>query len=620
MDANRPPDFDAGATVVSPLAKRGRSVAPPASESGETTVTTSDAAVTTSDAAVTTSETGANTLPSSTGVTKASTVSGNSSASLTQRSSSRSESALRTHADAAIASAMLEEEGERARGFSAIVAVVTLFVGLCLPFLGGDRIAKLLSAASLAAMGVASAAVFWRTREPKHYAWWIHRSYGFFLGAGVAFVEYYLGVFSPVPVILTLAVLFFGQSGDRIGSFFVPAWLTTQWLLLASAVTAGLLPDRGLFSVGHTDLASRVFAILAVLTVLGLTHLMARISRASLVEALQRSHGAMMVAHERLVQLEEAKANFDRALGAVVGKAGRYSGARAGDYVLDVVIGVGAMGEVYAASREGDSSSVAVKLLQAEAIERTELVERFLREGEICRKLSNPHVVRVLDVGRMEDGAPFLAMERLYGEDLASRLRRDGHLSLVDAATLAREVGKGLVDAHAAGVVHRDLKPQNIFHAKGEDGIHRWKLLDFGVSKLGGTSNTLTEHQVVGTPGYMSPEQARGIPVDARSDVFSLGVVLYRVLTGHPAFTGPNVPETLFEICYRGPRSPQKLRPELPSDLEHVFAIALAKEPEDRFQSAQELVKAFTAACRRDLPSALRLRGEELVRRLPWSA
>lgn len=151
-------------------------------------------------------------------------------------------------------------------------------------------------------------------------------------------------------MILTLAVLFFGQSGDRIGSFFVPAWLTTQWLLLASAVTAGLLPDRGLFSVGHTDLASRVFAILAVLTVLGLTHLMARISRASLVEALQRSHGAMMVAHERLVQLEEAKANFDRALGAVVGKAGRYSGARAGDYVLDVVIGVGAMGEVYAAS------------------------------------------------------------------------------------------------------------------------------------------------------------------------------------------------------------------------------------------------------------------------------
>lgn len=278
------------------------------------------------------------------------------------------------------------------------------------------------------------------------------------------------------------------------------------------------------------------------------------------------------------------------------------------------------MGEVYAAVGERPEEAVAVKLMQAETAGQDDLVERFLREGQICIRLRSPHVVRVLEVGRMEDGAPYLAMERLYGDDLATRLRRDGHLSLEDATELAREIAAGLDDAHSNGIVHRDLKPQNLFHAEVGDGKRIWKILDFGVSKLADNSHTLTKHEAIGTPGYMSPEQARGLAVDARSDLFSMAVVLYRVVTGQPAFNGANAPEKLFEIVYKMPEAPTKLRPDLPPDVDHVLAIALAKDPAHRFDSANALAKAFARAARRELPRNVRDRGLAAQKRMPWGS
>lgn len=566
------------------------------------------------EAGTATSRTGASTSTRTSGFD----VTGKTTNQGTGASLGRSESRLRTEAEAVIASALAEEEGARAHGFSAIIAAITALTAGSLLFLGGHPVARALAIVALTLMAAGSAYVYRRTRDPSRYTWKLHRAYGMLIATGVGFVEYHLGMFSPLPVALTLGVVFIGQSSDRVGSIAIPVYVIVRWSLVALLVAFGVLPDLGLFAADAAELSSKVFGVLAVATVLTMTLRLARLNRASVSEALEKSREAILVAHERAAQLEEAKQNLDRALRAVVGKSGRYTGSTAGRYRLDEIIGVGAMGEVYAAVGGPADDAVAVKLMQAETAGQDDLVERFIREGEICVRLRSPHVVRVLEVGRMQDGAPYLAMERLYGDDLATRLRRDGHLELEEAAVLAREIALGLDEAHALGVVHRDLKPQNLFHAETRDGERIWKILDFGVSKLADNTHTLTKHEAIGTPGYMSPEQARGLKVDPRSDLFSMAVVLYRVVTGQPAFNGANAPEKLFEIVYRMPEAPTKLRPELPSDLDHVFAIALSKDPEHRFESATALAKAFVRASRRELPRGMRDRGHAAQKRLPW--
>jgi serine/threonine-protein kinase len=173
------------------------------------------------------------------------------------------------------------------------------------------------------------------------------------------------------------------------------------------------------------------------------------------------------------------------------------------------------------------------------------------------------------------------------------------------------QVGEGLAAAHAAGVVHRDLKPQNLFLCKSGDHRPRWKILDFGVSKLAGSKGTITRRGVVGTPSFMSPEQARGLPTDARSDLFSLAIVAYRSLTGRRAFAGPDVPQILFDVVYGTPAPPTTLA-NLHPDVDLFFAIALAKRPEDRFTSAHELVNALRRATFGALNDATRARAAAL--------
>jgi len=178
-----------------------------------------------------------------------------------------------------------------------------------------------------------------------------------------------------------------------------------------------------------------------------------------------------------------------------------------------------------------------------------------------------------------------------------------------------QHVAIGLEAARAAGIVHRDLKPHNVFLAEG-GGERRWKILDFGVSKVGGTG-TLTKGHVVGTPAYMAPEQARGEDVDHRADVYSLAAILYRAVTGHPAFTGKDVPTTLYDVVYRVPTQPSILT-SLPGDIDRVLAIGLAKDPRDRFASARELATWFTAAVRESLTPEQRKRADDLSAKHPW--
>jgi serine/threonine-protein kinase len=383
------------------------------------------------------------------------------------------------------------------------------------------------------------------------------------------------------------------------------------------ALTFGVVEDRGFFNNSGVDMGTHLFAVTAVSLVLSVTLRMARVSRTSLRDAIERSNAALLLAQQREAQLAEAHHQLDRAMRVAVGHPGRYTGALAGDYRLGIVIGIGAIGEVYAAEHVGTGAPAAVKLLQAAALERDDLVERILREGVISSGLSHPHVVRVFAVGRLGDGAPYLTMELLRGRDLATRLRQEGQLSGDDLVRLAREVAEGLQHAHDNGIVHRDLKPLNIYEAT-EDRTIRWKLLDFGISKLATSGGTLTQEGVIGTPGYMSPEQARGAEVDHRSDLFSMAVVLYRAMTGQPAFPGDNTPQILFDIVYKMPKRPTVAARSLPPDVDLVMSVALTKEPARRFQSAAEFAAAFALACQRRLTPELRARGQAAVEAHPW--
>jgi eukaryotic-like serine/threonine-protein kinase len=515
---------------------------------------------------------------------------------------------------------MLAEEAVRAHGFAGVVGPLCVLTSSMLPFLGGDRIAKLLCGAALFVMGVASIWVFYMTRDGSdttRYTRVMHRSYGWLLVIAVLFVEYYCGFFSPVAVVLTLGTYYLGQSTDRSHSFLLPLIAIVSYALLASLTGAGVIADRGLFKGDRADLSSRLFAVAAASAVLGMTLRMARVSRTALREAIERSNEALLVAQRREAQLAEAHHQLDYALRVAVGKPGRYTGALAGEYRLGIVIGVGAIGEVYAAEHMENGSRAAVKLLQAAALERDDLVERILREGVISQALDNPHVVRVFAAGRMQDGAPYLVMELLQGRDLAARLRQEGQLPLAELAVLAEQVGAGLQHAHDHGVVHRDLKPLNIY-AVQDGSRHLWKILDFGISKYTASNGTLTREGVIGTPGYMSPEQAKGSTVDHRSDVFSLAVVLYRAMTGQPAFPGDSTPQILFDIVYKMPKRPSTIAKQIPSDVDLVMAIALAKDPVERFQSASEFAGAIAAATRRQLSPELRARGASLTSAYAW--
>jgi serine/threonine-protein kinase len=242
---------------------------------------------------------------------------------------------------------------------------------------------------------------------------------------------------------------------------------------------------------------------------------------------------------------------------------------------------------------------------------------RFVREAETAARIDSPHVVRVLEVGMTASETPFLAMERLRGHDLAYHLRRKRRLPLATVSQVADQVARGLDAARAVSVVHRDLKPHNVFGVEiGETLL--WKILDFGVSKSS-DSGTLTHGNVVGTPAYLAPEQARGEPVDHRADVYSLAAILYRAITGHLGFSARDIPTTLFEVVYRVPTQPSLLV-ELPEDIERVLAVGLAKSAADRFTTAPELAAWFAAALAGGLSAADRRRADESIAKAPWGA
>ncbi|MGE0533082.1 MAG: protein kinase [Hyphomonadaceae bacterium] len=267
-----------------------------------------------------------------------------------------------------------------------------------------------------------------------------------------------------------------------------------------------------------------------------------------------------------------------------------------GRYQIQERIGQGAMANVYRAYDPGIDRVLAIKVLKREFCRNTECAARFLREAKAAGALSHPNIVTIYDVGEIE-GFPYIAMELLEGEPLDKVAQRVGSLPIGDVLEIGLQLTDALRYAHSQGVVHRDIKPSNIM--LGADG-RSIKILDFGIARVTEAGTSLSESnqlktqigQVLGTPRYMSPEQALGRELDGRSDLFSVGVVLYELITGRPAFTGSSAATLALQITQQEP-SPIDSSPECPRGLKFIVGKLLAKRPEKRFETGKHLYDAL---------------------------
>lgn len=270
----------------------------------------------------------------------------------------------------------------------------------------------------------------------------------------------------------------------------------------------------------------------------------------------------------------------------------------AGKYRIDRILGQGGMGIVVAATHLQLRQKVAIKFLLKGA--RDDIVARFLREARAAARLKSEHVARVLDVGELPNGSPFMVMEYLEGSDLEGVMESRGPLPIAEAVLHLLQACEAMAEAHAAGIVHRDLKPANLFLTRTPDGSSSVKVLDFGISKdtaeeADEASPSLTRTTaVLGSPSYMAPEQMRSTrDVDARADIWSLGIILYELVTGTVPFDAESFVELALKVISDEPLPPSTHRPDLPPALETAILRAIQKDPTARFASVTEFALAI---------------------------
>jgi serine/threonine protein kinase len=271
--------------------------------------------------------------------------------------------------------------------------------------------------------------------------------------------------------------------------------------------------------------------------------------------------------------------------------------ARIGDWTLTRVIDAGGMASVFEARNPETGAVVAIKVLRRELRDEADPAQRLMQEGRVIRDIQHEHVVKVIDYGVTEELLAYLVMERLHGSSLADLLDEAERLRPSRVVFIATQICQGLAAAHARGVFHRDIKPGNIYLAEGQRHRDFVKLLDFGIAKLraedpariAATETGMT----LGTPEYMSPEQATAGVIDARSDLYQVGLVMYEMLTGAPAFYGKNPVQVMRAHLSRPPKPICDRFPEVPKALEEVVGRCLAKDPELRFPDADALAEAL---------------------------
>jgi hypothetical protein len=277
---------------------------------------------------------------------------------------------------------------------------------------------------------------------------------------------------------------------------------------------------------------------------------------------------------------------------AAAPRAGEFP-SRLGEYAVLRVLGQGGMGAVLLADDTKLGRQVAVKVMLPQFAADRGARERFLREARAAAAIQHDHVVPIHHVGD-DGGVPYLVMPLLQGESLDARLEREGVLPAAEVARVGREAAEGLAAAHERGVVHRDVKPSNLWL---EAPAGRVKVLDFGLARQEkGAEGVTRSGAVLGTPAYMSPEQADGLRVDARSDLFSLGATLYRAATGRPAFDGPTLTAVLRAVAEHHPSPPAQVNPAVPAELSGLIMLLLAKNPDGRPPSARVVADDLAGA------------------------
>lgn len=286
----------------------------------------------------------------------------------------------------------------------------------------------------------------------------------------------------------------------------------------------------------------------------------------------------------------------------------------AGQFKIVERIGAGGMGAVYKADQPDMNRFVAIKILHPRYLTRADLVSRFRREARAMSHLSHPNTARVFLYGQLDDGACYFVMEHLVGANLAQTVRAEGPMEPRRAAHIMAQVCRALEEAHQAGIIHRDLKPENIF-LTNQGGIEDFpKVLDFGLAKVTekqmkpGSMILTREGMVFGTPEFMSPEQARGKPLDAKTDIYSLGVILYELLTGKLPFDAKQPIEFIQLHVHATPKPlAERIDRVFPPGLEDVLMKALEKEPDARWESAAQFGEALEALSRGEVTGSHQL-------------
>ena len=268
-----------------------------------------------------------------------------------------------------------------------------------------------------------------------------------------------------------------------------------------------------------------------------------------------------------------------------------------GKYRIVRMVGEGGMGAVYEGENTRIKRRVAIKVLHSAVAEKKDVVRRFEREAQAAGHIGSEHIVEVLDLGNLPSGERFMVMEFLDGEDLTSRIKSRKRLTPHEAIPILHQVLEGLAAAHEASIIHRDLKPDNIYILKSKAGRADFvKILDFGVSKFNALDSEMSMTRtgaVMGTPYYMSPEQAKGGTVDNRSDLYAMGVVLYQMVTGRVPFNASSFNELLFKIALESPEPIETIVPNCPPSFINLVNKAMSRDANARFQSAREFQQAL---------------------------
>lgn len=520
-----------------------------------------------------------------------------------------------TRVDSPVDVMRLDEVG-RLHLFARMIVPLSVIGFALVPLLDGDELAELIFLGSCTVVFISYSWLYWVTRSPDTYRD-LHISAVSNIQALASHgAAYFFGVFGPYPALAAVGIYVFSLGSKSRHPLVSYLNLAIGQAILAALIITGTLDDRGLIRADYLGVREQIALQGCIQAVFLISYLLGRVGRGRTVIAIEQLEHAVHAIAQREALLNEAKGELARAVW--VGGPGRYTDQVVGSYRLGVVVGRGGMGVVYEAVHIEDGSPAAVKLLHD--IGDGAQMRQLVREATAAGALESPNVVHILEVSDDDSPLPYLAMERLVGEDLGEILRERPALPIREVTEMVHAVASGLQVAQDAGIVHRDLKPQNIFRARDQDGSAVWKILDFGVSKVAQDPGTLTRGHVIGTPAYMPPEQASGAKVDARADIYSLAVIAYRALTGIPPFSGRGVPKVLYDVVHRMPERPTTLVPDLPWDIDAVLAIGMAKRPKNRFPSARVFASALSRAANGQLDPDSRERATALIERHPWDS